>query len=178
MTFGKRLSTLRNARQLTQGALAAALEVSQSKYNKWENDINRPDYEMVAALARYFGTTTDYLLGLDEQPARAQSDVYTLTGLEPRTVDRLRDIWQGRAEPGYIPPAIRVINDLVGRDSQGSNSVLATIAAYLNYDDSAQPDSIQVEYDGRNTTIRFDRDTVLRFGVLDALRDLEKEINA
>ncbi len=56
--------------------------------------------------------------------------------------------------------------------------MLATIAAYLYYDDSAQPDSIQVEYDGRNTTIRFDRDTVLRFGVLDALRDLEKEINA
>lgn len=178
MTFGERLRHLRKAHNLTQYDFEKPLGISTAKYNKWENDKNRPDYEMVAALARYFGTTTDYLLGLDEQPARAQSDVYTLTGLEPRTVDRLRDIWQGRAEPGYIPPAIRVINDLVGGDSQGSNSVLATIAAYLYYDDSAQPDSIQVEYDGRNTTIRFDRDTVLRFGVLDALRDLEKEINA
>lgn len=178
MLFTERLQGLRQSKGLNQKEFAALLEMLPSAYNKWEKGVNRPDYENLCRLAKALNTTTDYLLGLDEQPARAQSDVYTLTGLEPRTVDRLRDIWQGRAEPGYIPPAIRVINDLVGRDSQGSNSVLATIAAYLYYDDSAQPDSIQVEYDGRNTTIRFDRDTVLRFGVLDALRDLEKEINA
>ena len=103
MTFGERLAALRKARQLTQDGLAEALNVSQPKYNKWENDINRPDYETVVQIARFYKTTTDYLLGLDDQPSRPDSDMYALTGLCLNDVLRLKKIkgWLNQSIASY-----------------------------------------------------------------------------
>ena len=61
--FGERLIELRKEKGLSQKECAAAFGVDASKYNKWENDKNCPDYETVCRLAQFFSTTTDYLLG-------------------------------------------------------------------------------------------------------------------
>lgn len=158
---------MRNARQLTQGGLADALGVSQPKYNKWENDINRPDYETVVRLARFYGTTTDYLLGANEEPAPEQS--VALTGLAPEAIERIRAVWQGNHEPGYIPPVIRALNDLI---LQKNFSALACIASFLYFDDSSLPDTVSVEYEGKTIKIPLRREDVFRHGLFDALKDM------
>ncbi|MEZ4508133.1 MAG: helix-turn-helix transcriptional regulator [Eubacteriales bacterium] len=61
--FGERLIELRKEKRLSQKECAAAFGVDASKYNKWENEKNCPDYETVCRLAQFFNTTTDYLLG-------------------------------------------------------------------------------------------------------------------
>jgi transcriptional regulator with XRE-family HTH domain len=61
--FGERLIGLRKEKELSQKECAAAFGVDASKYNKWENEKNCPDYETVCRLAQFFSTTTDYLLG-------------------------------------------------------------------------------------------------------------------
>jgi transcriptional regulator with XRE-family HTH domain len=61
--FGERLIELRKEKGLSQKECAAAFGVDASKYNKWENEKNSPDYETVCRFARFFSTTTDYLLG-------------------------------------------------------------------------------------------------------------------
>jgi len=61
--FGERLIELRKEKGLSQKECAAAFGVDASKYNKWENEKNSPDYETVCRLAQFFSTTTDYLLG-------------------------------------------------------------------------------------------------------------------
>ncbi len=61
----ERLKELRKAKGLSQKDCALELGMPDaSKYNKWENGANRPDYEMVCQLAKYFNVTTDYLLGV------------------------------------------------------------------------------------------------------------------
>ena len=61
--FGDRLIELRKEKGVSQKECAAAFGVDASKYNKWENEKNSPDYETVCRLAQFFSTTTDYLLG-------------------------------------------------------------------------------------------------------------------
>ena len=61
--FGERLIEMRKEKGLSQKECAAAFGVDASKYNKWENEKNSPDYETVCRLAQFFSTTTDYLLG-------------------------------------------------------------------------------------------------------------------
>jgi len=45
MTLGKRIYDLRVARNLSQGELAEALDVSRQSVSKWETDTSVPDLE-------------------------------------------------------------------------------------------------------------------------------------
>lgn len=65
--FSERLSKLRKEKEISKKQCALNLGVDSSKYNKWENGKNRPDYDMVCKLASFFDTTTDYLLGNSDE---------------------------------------------------------------------------------------------------------------
>ena len=66
MKFNERLLELRNASGKSQKECAEEMGISNSKYNKWENGVNSPDYETLCFLARFYNTTTDYLLGITD----------------------------------------------------------------------------------------------------------------
>ena len=63
MTFGENLKTLRNARSFSQKDLAEELGFSFQNISKWERNESIPDIETLLAIAKFFGTTTDDLLG-------------------------------------------------------------------------------------------------------------------
>ncbi len=69
-SFGKRLKSLRESFSLTQTDLGKELGVpAQSASNvvsSWENQRREPNYNTLIAMAKFFGVSTDYLLGLDE----------------------------------------------------------------------------------------------------------------
>lgn len=44
--FSERLPKLRKERGISQKQCAEILGIESSKYNKWENEKNRPDYDM------------------------------------------------------------------------------------------------------------------------------------
>ena len=62
-TFNKRLKELRLQNNLSQDRLADKTGISQSAIGNWEIGKGIPAATAVITLARYFGVTTDYLLG-------------------------------------------------------------------------------------------------------------------
>lgn len=62
MEFQQRLYELRKQSGLSQEGLADLLGVSRQAVQKWEAGTSRPDLDNLAALARYFNVTLDYLV--------------------------------------------------------------------------------------------------------------------
>ena len=69
MIIGKALTELRNKKGLTQDQMADVLGIKRARYNSWENNIARPDIDMVSKLADYHKVSVDYLLGRQESRA-------------------------------------------------------------------------------------------------------------
>ncbi len=64
-----RLRDLREDRDLPQRALAELLHVSQATYSRYEGGtLDIPSASLIA-LARFYGTSVDYLLDLTDHPA-------------------------------------------------------------------------------------------------------------
>ena len=64
----QRLRNLREDRDLTQAALAAVLHVSQTTYSRYESGTPDIPSASLIALARFYGTSVDYLLELTDRP--------------------------------------------------------------------------------------------------------------
>lgn len=68
------LAELRNSKGVTQEEVAQSLSVSNKTVSKWENGASTPDLSMVVELARYYGVTTDTLLGLSVQKKQSTAE--------------------------------------------------------------------------------------------------------
>lgn len=64
--FHEKMKELRDDRGLSQTELAKALGVSQRSISSWETGFRQPDFDTLEKIAKYFGVTTDYLLGLQD----------------------------------------------------------------------------------------------------------------
>lgn len=62
MSLGKRISTLRAEKRLSQGDLAEKLEVSRQSVSKWETDSSVPDLDKLVKLSEVFGVSLDELV--------------------------------------------------------------------------------------------------------------------
>lgn len=62
-----RIKDIREDRDLTQKAIADYLHVKQNTYSQYETGQRKLPIEMLIALARFYGTSTDYLLGLTDE---------------------------------------------------------------------------------------------------------------
>ena len=63
--MNERIKQLRLERNLTQNALAQAIGVTRASVNAWESGSSMPNAGCIISLARYFATSSDYILGLD-----------------------------------------------------------------------------------------------------------------
>lgn len=61
-----RIKELRLERNLTQSEVAEAINTSQRNIGRWENEENEPSASYVKQLAAFFGVSTDYLLGVED----------------------------------------------------------------------------------------------------------------
>lgn len=64
--FSERLKELRIEKNISQKELANAMKVGQRCVSGWEAQGREPNFDVVIELAKYFGVTTDYLLGLED----------------------------------------------------------------------------------------------------------------
>lgn len=65
-TLGQRLKSLREEKGLTQIQMALQLQIDKSTIAKYETDKVEPSLSMFKTLVLFFGTTADYLLGLED----------------------------------------------------------------------------------------------------------------
>lgn len=69
--FPETLRALRKNSGLSQEQLAKELKLSQSTVAQWETGRRQPDLNALVCIARYFGVSTDRLLGCEkETPAK------------------------------------------------------------------------------------------------------------
>ena len=66
MKFQERLKELRQQHNLSQMQLAVRTGISQSAIAKWELGKTEPTASALVILAKFFGDSSDYLLGVEE----------------------------------------------------------------------------------------------------------------
>lgn len=72
MNLGENIYRLRTEKNMSQGDLADALEVSRQSVSKWENHNAIPDLDKVVKMAEIFGITLDELVtGEKQEPQEA-----------------------------------------------------------------------------------------------------------
>ena len=64
--FPERLKELRLEKGIGQEKLAADLCVGNGTISLWENALREPKMSNLILLAKYFGVTIDYLVGLED----------------------------------------------------------------------------------------------------------------
>ena len=65
MEFSRKVKELREKKGLTMEKLANDLGVSKSRVNMWENNGTVPRQDVLIQLAKYFGVSSDVLLGIE-----------------------------------------------------------------------------------------------------------------
>lgn len=73
--FNVLLKELRAKSNLSQAQLAKAVGVSPGNVGDWETGKSKPGYNALAALTRIFEVSADFLLELDDVPAKKSFDL-------------------------------------------------------------------------------------------------------
>lgn len=92
MNLGENIYRLRTERNLSQGGLADALEVSRQSVSKWENNSAVPELDKLVKMAQLFGVSLDELVTgeptIEPEPSPSQPVTEQVTparqGLSPQ----------------------------------------------------------------------------------------------
>ncbi len=66
--FSKRLREIRLLNKMTLDELAIALNTTKTTLSRYENNKRTADSDFIIATAKYFSVSTDYMLGLSNNP--------------------------------------------------------------------------------------------------------------
>ena len=66
MEYVRRIRDLREDRDMTQQEIAQVLGTSQTMYARYERGANELPIRHLIALCRYYGVSSDYILGLKD----------------------------------------------------------------------------------------------------------------
>lgn len=63
--FAERLKELREEKNLSQYELSKLIGISAACISRWEKDLRIPSIDSIIILCKFFGCTSDYLIGLE-----------------------------------------------------------------------------------------------------------------
>ncbi len=81
-----KIKALREAKGITQSELAKSLSVTRAGVNNWEQGLSVPAPSSIVEIAKHFGVSTDYLLGIDHNA------VLNVSGLDDKDVALLAEL--------------------------------------------------------------------------------------
>lgn len=99
--FPTRFRNLCDERAKTRVELAEEFNVTRQTITNWQNGFTVPDAKNLRDIARYFGVTTDYILGLTEIKTLNNLDVREIsdcTGLTEKAVQALKRLHNSNDE--------------------------------------------------------------------------------
>lgn len=96
--IGARIRNLRLKANITQEKLANHLGVSVQAVSRWESEICYPDLELIPAIAKYFGVTTDHILCTEQE---------TIKPIE----DKFKEEWKNAYRNANPQKALDIINE-------------------------------------------------------------------
>ncbi len=118
--IAEKLVELRTSKGVTQEDVAQSLSISNKTVSKWENGASTPDLPMVVELAKYYGVTTDTLLGLSEDKKQS-------------TAEEIRSLFEGLDRRESVLKAFETIRALVP-------TMYGTVSKY--YDDTYDKENV------------------------------------
>ena len=83
-SFGENLRKLRKGRGMTQSELGGKIGLSKAVISKYETGLGYPSFDVLIRIAKFFGVTTDYLLGV------SGDKLMDITGLTESQADALQ----------------------------------------------------------------------------------------
>ena len=98
--IAEKLVELRTSKGVTQEDVAQSLSISNKTVSKWENGASTPDLPMVIELAKYYGVTTDTLLGLSEDKKQS-------------TAEEIRSLFEGLDRRESVQKAFEMMRAIV-----------------------------------------------------------------
>ncbi|WP_342538498.1 helix-turn-helix domain-containing protein [Sporosarcina sp. FSL K6-1540] len=69
-----KLRKLRATTNYTQSEFAKKIEVARTTYAMYEQGHREPDYEILQKIATFYNVSTDYLLGMTDNPNHSKSE--------------------------------------------------------------------------------------------------------
>ncbi len=74
MEYYNRIKDLREDREMKQSEIASILDITQQQYSLYEKGKRDIPLDLLIKLAKYYGVSIDYLLGLTNNPAHYRKD--------------------------------------------------------------------------------------------------------
>lgn len=65
--MSQRLKELREHNNISQNEIAKILNIKQQQYSRYEKDLNKISLKYLILLAKYYNTSTDYILGITNE---------------------------------------------------------------------------------------------------------------
>lgn len=87
MTIGGRLRSLREKHNLGQKEIADILNISDSGYSCYENNLRIPTTKNLIKLAKYYNVSTDYILGIEQKCLNAKDISNRVNDLERQILE-------------------------------------------------------------------------------------------
>ena len=93
-TFPTRLRELLAPKGVTITALADKLEISRQAVSQYQDGSTQPNLQSLAEIAKYFGVSTDWLLGLTDvrTPSMDVRAIANYTHLSDKAIERLNSL--------------------------------------------------------------------------------------
>lgn len=110
--FPLRLRTLMEKEQMKQKDLAALLNVTRQSINQYCLGLSTPDLDKLCKIARRFGVTADYLLGLSNAERQENDGINRELGLSDAAISGVKELLNDKRY-GYIVPCRLVFSKLV-----------------------------------------------------------------
>lgn len=98
--IAEKLVELRTSKGVTQEDVAQSLSISNKTVSKWENGASTPDLPMVVELAKYYGVSSDTLLGLSEDKKQS-------------TAEEIRSLFKGLDRRESVLKAFEAVKTLI-----------------------------------------------------------------
>ncbi|MDB0439811.1 helix-turn-helix domain-containing protein [Clostridioides difficile] len=80
-SLGDRISKLRKELDINQKELATKVGITEASLSRYENNLREPKSEIIVRLAKSLNTSTDYLLGINENTKINREDKLIIESL-------------------------------------------------------------------------------------------------
>ena len=121
--FSQNLARIRKQRGLSQADLAERAGLSRRMINHYETQAVQPPIDKIEAIAEALGIKPSQLL--DPSPKTTEKDnAIDLTGIDPRSVKKLKDILSLPTEDRNV--LYRMLNELLRKNQLENNAKLKT----------------------------------------------------
>ena len=176
--FGERLRKRRKELGLRQEDIADHLGVRISTVSQWETSTHLPDIDTVQILAQYLRTSSDYLLGLTDEPSPSIQRSIDRT---PASSDNKRDAEVGQRNDNSFNASVPFIKDERAHcEVETVITLLGTISSMLiellsKTGKLSEDDKKRLIAQVKNLTTKSDKATLIRKETID-ISDLDDEM--